>query len=120
MTIREKAYEERKMRKLKEKELDRIKKGKMENKFTSGPWKEYPTGEICGNDGELVAQIHYGRSVNRYVELSEKKANASLIISAPDLLAACEWALRFMREEDVDGDQIEIDLEEAIKRAKGE
>ena len=83
---------------------------KKKNKFTPGPWylhhvtktrrKEYEHGTtstllVCGNSGSQFGIATIGGPSNATEQaLLEQQANARLIAAAPDLLAACEQALR--------------------------
>ena len=59
---------------------------------TPGPWQRKNTGTPTGNPGHLIFTNR--KRIARLVELdAENYANAKLIASAPDLLAACEVAL---------------------------
>jgi len=68
----------------------------MKNKFTPGPWHINGVGQndyrigIC-SDNEDVAEVV---CVDVCKESRKEKSNARLIAAAPDLLAACEQALR--------------------------
>lgn len=61
----------------------------MSNLFTAGPWTMEKEGDpdfpIWGEQF-CVATV--------WAQGQEGEANARLIAAAPDLLAACEWALR--------------------------
>jgi hypothetical protein len=93
---------------------------------TPGSWSlsDFFPGEVYAADGDVVAAAHPSR------EDSERMANAHLISAAPDLLAACEAALRGwgrVHEADCsigpDGNRCSCHvgmLETAVKKAKGE
>ncbi|WP_457967679.1 hypothetical protein M1D68_16075 [Pseudomonas sp. R4-84] len=67
----------------------------MESKHTPGPWfvqddhgRRYI--ETYGND-DTIAEIHRRRNKGSVYSCAEAGANASLIIAAPDLLAALKY-----------------------------
>lgn len=53
---------------------------------TPGPWK-FEFGYIVGNDGELIA------NVQTFDDVKKRKANASLLSAAPELLHCAKCAL---------------------------
>lgn len=99
----------------------------MKAKYTEGPWTVGQVGsqpvfdllgpDITGRGREVIGTIRACQ--NR----ESNKANAALIASAPDLLAACKAALEAYRNEDYDdyfhGEQLEVILEKAIEKAEG-
>jgi hypothetical protein len=99
-----------------------------ENKFTPGPWR---AGKYSVNNYQISV---YGADQTKICMLegwneeclTEAEANASLIASAPDLLAACEAALVYLIREcpseeiNTSAFFVRKQLREAISRAKGE
>jgi DNA mismatch repair ATPase MutS len=98
--------------------------GAIETAHTTGPWEieeeldaeGEPISYIVGPDGETIAMIS-----DDIMDDEEVRANARLMVVAPDLLAACRKIL-----EDLDGDSIlivslnAIDLvRAAIRKAEG-
>ena len=99
----------------------------MENKFTPGPWSWNDAAGVGVMDGRRMKQRVAGVFVDGEIMLpfEEMKANAHLIASAPDLLAACEAALEeitlFTDGERDDGQEKLLNqLRRAIDKAKGE
>ena len=111
---------------------------------TPGPWQIYPP--FTNKDGVTVraslevgvidADYSYGyKAVAQIFPVNLDKegtdqANASLIAAAPELLFACEEALKFFKDNnfhsgicEATGARLptnqEIELEDAIKKAKG-
>ena len=97
----------------------------MKAKHTPGPWL------IAEGDGTFVYALN-GQGFNRFdikvqgqkAPLDEMAANARLIAAAPDMLAACELAERFINPhcdpENMDSREAVRVLREAIRKAKGE
>lgn len=99
-------------------------------KHTPGPWRSITTKletsnyrfhSIMSVDNKIIAHITDGDD--------ENLANADLMAAAPELLEACEYALKRLKEfQEATGyptahPQIELEeaiLEEVIKKAKGE
>jgi hypothetical protein len=93
----------------------------MKHTHTNTPWhvgKRAADIAIYGQKGEEIAKI-----LGFFNSDDENKANARLIASAPDLLAACKAALALMQEPDADEhfDAIKLEymLEDAISKAEG-
>jgi hypothetical protein len=91
----------------------------MKAKHTPGPWLYQP---CAGQHDFAVYQEENGDCVALVRKYDE--ANARLMAAAPDLLAACRDALRYLNNpEEFDGDLTEIafatDLENAIRKATG-
>lgn len=78
-------------------------------KHTPGPWFARIRGPVAAGifhedaNGPLIASVpeNYITSDNQEVLDAEGQANARLIAAAPDLLAACEGALRLLAKCDV-------------------
>ncbi len=85
---------------------------------TPGPWERIPSWppRIMAPDGVAITDVFTGRQNH------ENEANASLIAAAPDLLAACEAAMKLWdRHETIAPTQGEADLvRAAIAKAKGD
>ena len=95
------------------------------NKHTQGPWRtgeHFRTMDIKAGHNALVARVE--------IESAGDKgfANAALIAAAPDLLAACEWALDLLNQyapeigpqSHIPGTQATKDqLRAAIRKAEG-
>lgn len=105
---------------------------------TPGPWTIRHGTNVFGKDihyrnSERVVANAGGHDNNRFFEevSEENKANAILIAAAPELLAACEGILPFVREdfsdETPDGESCASDeyreafraIVNAVKKAKG-
>ncbi len=90
-------------------------------KHTPGPWEvDLENGEITAK-GPVVIGTIYGADdfpCNEDDIAEECKANACLVATAPELLAACEAALR-LAEEMSEGD-LYNQIKKAIAKAKGE
>jgi hypothetical protein len=87
-----------------------------QNKHTPGPWQDF-----VNDDGELIVQM--GKSHRVFVadmegSCSHCHANARLIAAAPELLQACEAALK-LADEMNEGDLYD-QIKSAIAKAKGE
>jgi len=90
----------------------------MKTEFTKGKWFMNTTHKFIDNKGlaitdsknRLICEVSHDLTE---LTLGEYQANAKLIAAAPDLLKACEYALR------VTGFSVEISnrLKEAIKKA---
>lgn len=96
-------------------------------KHTPGPWVksiEYSEGGldhvgICHHSPELYAGV--GGFTSAAAPGSEEgQANISLILAAPDLLAACEQALILLINRTPQITEGRMILKKAIKKAKGE
>lgn len=94
------------------------------SKHTQGPWKLVEV-----NDETVKGAVHVyggGAAITTDVwgpTLAESDANARLIAAAPDLLAACEEALRQLSAPDCpcipDGAMVRGGLYNAILKARG-
>lgn len=87
----------------------------MTTKHTPGPWTLDLTGKgLRGADGHAVFDDYADRSN------AETLANARLIASAPDLLAALESARDWIVYNDESGDPPDIlsELEAALRKAR--
>jgi len=94
-----------------------------ESKFTPGPWKKFSRwndrylaviDSIPDRNGKVVANCICHVALTN----EDAKANANLIVAAPELLAACE---AFVAADNQDGGSLAYVMAiEAIKRAKGE
>jgi hypothetical protein len=81
------------------------------SKHTKGPW-QYADGVVFDAKGSIADCVDSDR------DQAEQDANAQLIASSPDLLEACQRALREIK----DGETtigLEEDLIAAIAKAKG-
>lgn len=74
----------------------------LQDKFSSGSWKVEEHGTnwdadgfaIIDRDNLTIATVHPTyRSRGGAVDIFRQRGNAALIAAAPDLLAACEYAL---------------------------
>jgi len=86
-------------------------------KHTPGPWRLSDPLTIEGENAVLCA-LPYCPAHHE-----EMAANAHLISSAPDMLAALEAALALLQDPDAtdtDANKVETLLEAAILKAKGE
>jgi hypothetical protein len=95
----------------------------MENKFTPGPWSvgQYSFDDyqfsVYGSDQVKICTLEGWNPGN----MKEGEANANIIASAPDLLAACEEAEEKLLEEGWHPQGIVLkNIREAIAKAKGE
>lgn len=65
----------------------------METKFTKGEWEHaiekegMNINDVIKHNNQYIATIHVTGTTEEW------KANAKLIAAAPDLLAACNWAV---------------------------
>lgn len=106
------------------------------NKHTPGRWSAVKRNEFVGEGPEidvLKTDVNYvqvdDHSIARMTTLGdEADANAALIAAAPDLLAACEWALDLLNQyapeigpqSHIPGTQATKDqLRAAIRKAEG-
>ena len=99
-------------------------------KHTQGPWGLSDDGFVVfgpAPDGWGIAQILlYDRKTPGGIDKEEQKANAKLIVAAPELLEALETAVRWLRrlETEYKGclneDAIDKHLMKAVVKAKGE
>ena len=89
---------------------------------TPGPWdysdqtgsrKHCYLGQVWDSEGESLAVL------DSTTDPAVATANARLIAAAPDLLAACEDAIRLLDEHRMRGLTYDT-LDEAIKKAKGQ
>ena len=86
---------------------------------TKGPWAlpfitERPIGqEVFSNDGRIAIVDQMGKATN-----TTSIANALLIASAPDLLAACRAAYELATGDRSDGDDVAAMCRIAIARAE--
>lgn len=86
------------------------------SKHTPGPWKVFLDGvkTVCGRPGmdrsQLMPVVLLGLGCN-------KEANARLIAAAPDLLAACEAVIEYMKYGQFEK-AVEV-CKAAIDKAKG-
>lgn len=89
-----------------------------EHKFTPAPWSIY-RGVIVSTN---VPKYHSPKMITRpYVttyrfSVEEREANNKLIAAAPELLEACERALKVLEQENIFG-QARLLLAQAIKKA---
>ena len=99
----------------------------MEAKHTPGPWKLNTDGDTGMNDsgcildsvGHVIVTDIYGTYKNGRTT-GEAEANARLIAAAPDLLAACEAAKKYLEPDLVEpGRTVFWRLVAAIKTARG-
>ena len=65
----------------------------MKSQHTSGEWEIRPTG-ATSEIHKAGERSYYIATVGVGISDANTKANACLIAAAPDLLAACEFALR--------------------------
>lgn len=103
-----------------------FKGGVMAEKYTAGPWKieggtnkkgdlfVWMDGDYCGGHG--IATVHG--------EIQEgAKANARLIVAAPDLLEACKYTLRCLQRNEIPigmiGSETKHILRLAVEKAEG-
>ena len=95
---------------------------------TPGPWTVFSEVNVVAGRRGIATTGHYSSSLNADVIEAENKANAILISTAPDLLAAMEailqtfaWAFDDMLREYPDTPQPKAILaaRAAIARAKG-
>jgi hypothetical protein len=61
----------------------------------------------------MLADVSFARGV------ATCEANARLIAAAPDLLAACEFALRFVNAHDGSIGDLATTLRDAVSKARG-
>lgn len=100
---------------------------KMENKFTPGPWTlgtKHPGRVLAKNEplgtGFICTTSPCGDDDN---PTEKEMADANLIASDPDLLAACEaakWYLMKRPEMTDASNELLFQLDKAIAKAKGE
>lgn len=88
---------------------------------TPGPWRVY---EIKGSSRMRIMSdaVPYDVATMSHAGGEDAEAaNAMLIAAAPELLAACKLAVRWLREmtNDVDAETDLIDIQEAIDKAEG-
>lgn len=91
----------------------------MTAKHTPGPWNHGEDGFVYSPCGKYtLADPHYAD-----LDIDEREANARLIAAAPELLAACEQALKVVdahrRASGGDGDITAALIRSAIAKAKG-
>lgn len=88
----------------------------MKNTLCS-PWKKGAglSTVIVGEGGEAIASIFPGRTS------AETNERADLIISAPDLLAACKATIPLLKASKLDALALAklVDIEAAIAKAEG-
>lgn len=100
------------------------------SEHTPGPWETY-AGHVYapGENGANICSVSEPRATSdvRYTplrldspDLAEAHANARLLASAPDLLAACCDALRYLEVEGHGGWHMAGQLRAAIAKARGE
>ena len=95
----------------------------MNTKFTKGPWRAEQTIErddvfldICAEDSSVVSDV----GVNGATE-EQRRANAALIASAPELYEALENALPYLWSHKGQGARRAEEIAEAaLKKARGE
>lgn len=92
---------------------------------TPGPWhiRKGPDRYIVADPEKVDGGISWVTVARAYPDAKEQDANARLIAAAPELLAACEAALRYLDYTDPMGveSQEEQDLlDAAIRKARGE
>lgn len=94
-----------------------------DTKHTPGPW-EYESGSIWS---DLAGRIGRADRDNPTTCPTERDANARLMAASPELLAACELALRILDRDGLqhirgeawtDGERERLEL--AVAKAKGE
>jgi hypothetical protein len=97
-----------------------------ETKFTPGPWKTWgscvfgDTGTVCAcGEPRATSTAEYTPLEYGSKDRAEAHANAQLIASAPDLLAACQFAYQSLLDGDIDHAEIVAVLEVAIEKALG-
>lgn len=98
------------------------------NKHTPGPWRVSETlphgSNVRGAHGVQVAwcgtNSTYGRNGGHYITDDEAANNARLIAAAPELLAAAQNALHYMRLHKYADKAWADDLEAVIAKATGE
>ena len=70
----------------------------MEKKFSKGNWNVSDDTSECylvkSDDGGLIAFVYDGDIDEEAIHMDVVEANAKLIASAPELLEACQWALK--------------------------
>jgi len=93
----------------------------MKAKHTEGPWayKKSSTGirEIFDKDDRELAEAHgLCDGIDNAARDREANANAHLIAAAPDLLAACETALKDVMRGEL---MSQFMLEDVIAKARG-
>ena len=70
----------------------------MKKKFTEGDWNVSDDTSECylvkSDDGGLIAFVYDGDIDEEAIHMDVVEANAKLIASAPELLEACQWALK--------------------------
>lgn len=78
-------------------------------KHTPGPWTKTNRGGDVRADGEIVAQVGMFVRPNRSMaeDVEEGDANANLIASAPDLLAALRALITMAESEEIPNDEYE-------------
>lgn len=101
-------------------------------KHTSGPWKAHLNVLAAAIEGHIVKANHGAETPIASLwkgggthGVETQKANALLIAAAPDLLAACEFALKYHRMKIEQGEysfpaQLVTALKSAIASAKNE
>jgi len=67
----------------------------MAAKHAPAPWKIVDQDKIEANDGKGYIAYVYGVDNPRAAIAEESRANAALIAAAAELLAACEFALKY-------------------------
>lgn len=101
---------------------------------TQAPWRVEPFEKrdgsgfaiITDNEDEIVVAWLYQYAPNSFGRMTrsgqDHEANAKLLAAAPDLLAACEYALKMLHSLEINtgdkGDQAYQAIEDAIKKAK--
>lgn len=77
---------------------------------TKGPWESSGTAVYAVEGREII----YGAHNTRGGTEEERKANARLIAAAPELLAACDDAQKFLAyDDDTDGDALRAMIDQA-------
>ena len=85
----------------------------MSAKFTPGPWAtKAPSWDVYDSDGFTIAEVYPLTFKGHHTE-----ANARLIAAAPDLLEACNVAIRFCENRGGSWSEFEAVIRSAISKA---
>ena len=93
-------------------------------KHTPGPWMVKGNNTAVWSGGKFITRTEYDAYSNCVNSKNEAEANAHLIATAPELLAALELALTTLSSvacnESDEIDNVKTEIANAINKAKGE